>query len=208
MPTRTARMNFRWLLLAAVLAIAGCSGSLGGPSAPTRYYVLSATAGPTPVGPGPARSGPIVAVTPVDLAEYLDTPGIVTRSGANEVIRADFDQWAGPLADEVSRVVGENLALMIPTDRLTVSPGSGGLPIDYRIVIEIATFERDDANNVRLLARWAIIRGDERAPMVLTTSRIEQAASDASYNAAVVAMNVVLGKLCEQIASVIVAAGA
>jgi uncharacterized lipoprotein YmbA len=196
-----------WMLVAAALVLAGCSSSLGGPSAPTRYYVLSATADATPIGQVPAQSGPIVAVIPVDLAEYLSTPGIVTRSGANEIIRADFDQWAGPLADEVSRVVGENLAAMIPTDRLTVSAGTGGIPIDFSVVIEIATFERDAANNVKLLARWAIFQGAERTPIVLRTSRIEQAVADPSYNAAVVAMNTVLGKLCEEIAGVIVAAG-
>lgn len=196
-----------WMLVAAALALAGCSGSLGGPSAPTRFYVLSAVAGSAPIGQVPAQSGPIVAVIPVDLAEYLNTPGIVTRSGANEIVRANFDQWAGPLADEVSRVVGENLASMIPTDRLTVSAGTGGLPIDYSVIIEIATFERDDTNNVNLLARWAIFKGADRTPLVLRTSRIQQATTDASYNAAVVAMNTVLGELCEEIAAVIVAGG-
>jgi uncharacterized lipoprotein YmbA len=207
MITKFLQSRSQWILVVVALAVAGCSGSLGGPSAPTRYYVLSATAGSTPIGPGPAQSGPIVAVIPVDLAEYLDTPGIVTRSGANEIVRGNFDQWAGPLAGEVSRVVGENLAAMIPTDRLTVSAGTGGLPIDYSVLIEIATFERDDANKVTLLARWVVFQGSDRAPIVLRTSRIEQATTDASYNAAVVAMNTVLGKLCEEIAGVIVAAG-
>lgn len=207
MLSRILRNKPCWILVAAALAVSGCSGSLGGPSAPTRYYVLSAVADPTPIGQVPAKTGPIVAVIPVDLAEYLDTPGIVTRSGANEIVRANFDQWAGPLADEVSRVVGENLASMIPTDRLTVSAGTGGLPIDYSVVIEIATFERDDTNKVKLLARWAIFKGSERTPIVLRTSRIEQAAADSTYNAAVVAMNAVLGKLSEEIATVIVAGG-
>lgn len=74
-------------------------------------------------------------------------------------------------------------------------------------MIEIATFERDAANNVKLLARWSIFQGAERTPIVLRTSRIEQAVADPSYNAAVVAMNTVLGKLCEEIATVIVGAG-
>jgi len=207
MLSKLALKNSRWLLVAAALAVSACSGSLGGPSSPTRYYVLSATSGATPIGQTPAASGPIVAVIPVDLAEYLSSPGIVTRSGANEIVRANFDNWAGPLADEISRVVGENLASMIPTDRLTVSAGTGGLPIDYSVMIEIATFERDDTNKVTLLARWAIFQGPQRTPVALRTSRIEQAATDSTYNAAVVAMNTVLGKLCEEIAAVIVAPG-
>lgn len=207
MLSKLARKKSSWLLVAAALAVSACTGSLGGPSAPTRYYVLSATSGATPISQVPAQSGPIVAVIPVDLAEYLDSPGIVTRSGANEIVRANFDQWAGPLGDEISRVVGENLSSMIPTDRLTVSTGTGGLPIDFTVMIEIATFERDDANNVTLLARWAVVRVADRTPVALRTSRITQAATDASYNATVVAMNTVLGKLSQEIAAVIAAGG-
>ena len=207
MLSKLARKKSCWLLVAAALAVSGCTGSLGGPSAPTRYYVLSATSGATPISQGPAQSGPIVAVIPVDLAEYLDSPGIVTRSGANEIVRANFDQWAGPLGGEISRVVGENLSSMIPTDRLTVSTGTGGLPIDFTVMIEIATFERDDANNVTLLARWAVVRGADRTRVALRTSRITQAATGASYNATVVAMNTVLGKLSQEIAAVIAAGG-
>ena len=207
MLSKLARKKSCWLLVAAALALSGCTGSLGGPSSPTRYYVLSATSGATPISQVPAQSGPIVAVIPVDLAEYLDSPGIVTRSGANEIVRAGFDQWAGPLGNEISRVIGENLSTMIPTDRLTVSTGTGGIPIDFTVMIEIATFERDDANNVTLLARWAVVRVADRTPVALRTSRITQAATDASYNATVVAMNTVLGKLSQEIAAVIAAGG-
>ena len=40
---------------------------------------------------------PVIGIGPVKLADYLDQSQIVTRKGDNQVIKAEFNRWAGPL---------------------------------------------------------------------------------------------------------------
>jgi uncharacterized protein len=61
-----------------------------------------------------------LAVGPVTVPPYLDRPQIVTRTSRAKLTLADFEQWAGPLADTTARVLSEDLALLIPTERVVL----------------------------------------------------------------------------------------
>ncbi len=185
-----------------LILLSACAG-LGGPNPPNHYYVLSAAAGSPSTGPGPAQRGPRIGVAPVALPGYLDQPGITTRSGGNEVVRADFDRWAGPLGTEVARVVGENLSVMVPTERLTVASTGRSVPFDFLVEIEIVTFERDQGNSVQLIARWSLFSEDGNTLVTMRTSRFSRPATGADYNSDVAAMSGALEDLCRDIASAI-----
>jgi uncharacterized lipoprotein YmbA len=182
-----------------VLLLSACS-SLRGEITPTRYYVLNPVARDASVDAARAQAGPAIGVTPVDLPEYLNQPGITTRGPANEVVRAEFDQWAGPLADEVTRVVGENLSRMLPSDRVTVASSGRTVPLDYIVEIEIASFERDQSGQVQLIARWTVFRDSDQSLITMRTSRISRPAAETDYNSIVSAMSAALADLCGEIA--------
>jgi uncharacterized protein len=184
-----------------LILLSACTG-LGGPSPPNHYYVLTSVGSP-PAGSGSPQQGPLIAVSPVALPAYLDQPGITTRGAGNEVIRADFDRWAGALGSEITRVVGENLSIMVPTDRLTVSSTGRSLPVDFLVEIEITSFERDQSNAVQLVARWTLFAGDGNTILAMRTSRITQPTAGSDYNSDVAAMSNALEELCRQIASAI-----
>ena len=179
------------------------SACAGGSNPPNRYYVLSAAAGSPSTGPGPAQRGPLIDVAPVSLPGYLDQPGITTRDGGSEVVRADFDRWAGPLGPEVTRAVGENLSVMVPTERLTVGSTGRSVPYDYLVQIEIAAFERDQGGTVQLIARWSLFSEDGNTLVTMRTSRISRPAGGTDYNSDVAAMSGALEDLCRDIASAI-----
>jgi uncharacterized lipoprotein YmbA len=75
-------------------------------------------------------------VGPITLPKYLDRPQIVTRSGRNPLTLAEFDRWAKPLQDNVSRVLAENLARHIPTDHILLHPWPRSAPVDYQVAVE------------------------------------------------------------------------
>lgn len=185
-----------------LILLSACTG-LGGPNPPNHYYVLSAAAGSPSTGPGPAQHGPRIGVAPVALPGYLDQPGITTRGGGNEVVRADYDRWAGPLGGEVARAVGENLSEMVPTDQLTVTSTGRSVPFDYLVEIEIVTFERDQGNAVQLIARWSLFSEDGNTLLTMRTSRFSRPATGTDYNSDVAAMSGALEDLCRDIASAI-----
>ncbi|MDA3921331.1 MAG: ABC-type transport auxiliary lipoprotein family protein [Salinisphaera sp.] len=92
-------MRHRFLLAALLLlaiALAGCATTAGSPS----LFVLDATQAPaTNTHPDNA---PILVVTPVTLAPYLDQGGIVYQTAPYRVIIANDNRWAAPLAGELT----------------------------------------------------------------------------------------------------------
>jgi len=190
------------MLTAVVLA--ACSGPLGGTPVATRYYVMGTAAPPTEADAEAAKSGPVVGVAPVVLPEYLNNPGIVTRDKNNEIVRAEFDQWAGPLGDEIARAVAENLSVMVPTDRVTVAVGRGILvPLDDLIEIEIAAFERDGSGAVHLVTRWSLFRDSGQTLVTMRRSRFQKAAATVAYGDTVATMSQIVEELSREIAETI-----
>ena len=87
------------------LALAGC---LGGPSAPTNFYMLS------PLSPSPAGTSAATAearihigLETVVMAEYLNRNEIVLNLDNTVYQLAEFNQWAEPLSDNLTRVLAE-----------------------------------------------------------------------------------------------------
>lgn len=187
--------------LAAGFLLILLSACAGGSNPPNRYYVLSSAAGSPSTGSGPTQHGPLIDVAPVSLPGYLDQAGITTRAGGNQVVRADFDRWAGPFGSEVTRAVGENLSVMVPTERLTVGSTGRSVPYDYLVQIEIVTFERDQSGTVQLIARWSLFRENGDTLVAMRTSRISRPTAATDYNSDVAAMSGALEDLCRDIAS-------
>jgi uncharacterized lipoprotein YmbA len=188
-----------WALLATFFVVAGCAGS----DVLTRHYVIDAPDQRRQVQPASAQNGPIIAVAPVTLPDYLNQSGIVTREPGNEITRAEFHLWAGPLAEEIARAVAENLSAILPTDRVTLAVGRRSIPIDYLVDIEIVKFERDPNNVVQLVARWTLFRGDEKALLAMRRSQFQAAAAGPEYDATVAAMSQAVVGLSEEIAAAI-----
>lgn len=192
-------------LCALLVLLAGCADALRGVNPTTRYYVLDAVSGEPTADSAAAQVGPVIGVSPIDLPEYLNQPGITIRGPANEVVRAEYDQWGGPLTSEVTRVVGENLSRMLPSDRVTIASSSRTIPFDFIVGIEVSAFERDQAGAVQLIARWAIFRDADQSVVTMRTSRITRTGVGTDYNAIVTAMSGALADLCREIASEIAA---
>jgi hypothetical protein len=45
----------------------------------------------------------------------------------------EFDRWAEPLQDNVSRVLAENLAFLMPTDQSLLQPRPRSAVLDYQV---------------------------------------------------------------------------
>lgn len=187
-------------LFCAAVLLSACMG--GGASAPTHYYVLTSTGSAPSPGGASAAAGPSVDLARVALPEYLNQSSIVTRGQGNEVMRSEFDLWAGPLADEVTRTLGENLALALPTDRLSTGAGRRGVATDFVVEVEIVAFERDAANTVQLVARWSVSRDDGRNLIAMRRTAYKEAAT-ADYGSTAAAMSRVLAALSTDIAAAI-----
>lgn len=192
-------LSFRALTLLAGLAPALLAGGCAD-TPTTNFYTLSparAAASSTLLG----ETARVVAVGPVTLPDYLDRPQIVTRDSAYAVKLAPFDQWAGPLADMVPRVLVENIAQALPDDRVVRFPQVSGQTFVYRVPLDISRFDVDTAGTATLIARWQVYDRTGKAAPVIADATFVHPATDRTYEAYAAAMSAALADLASRIAS-------
>lgn len=152
------------LLAGAVLALlAGC-----GTTEASRFYLLTPI--DRPGGAPPAASPgeePTVGVGPVVLAEYLDRSQIVTRTGRNEIVLAEFDRWAEPLKDSIARVLTENLSILLSTDSVSAYPWKTVKKPRFQVKVNVMRLDCREGGALTLQAGWSLLdsRGEKTVPL-------------------------------------------
>jgi uncharacterized lipoprotein YmbA len=183
----------------ALLAVAGCS--IKSETAPSRFYMLR----PLPADAAglearSAETGPALALGPVNVPAYLDRPQIVTRAPGTEVKLSEFERWAEPLEDNVAAVLADNLAKLVPTERVSAYPGRLLADFDLRITVDVIRFDGALGGDVSLDARWSIVSGAEAAEVRTRRSRFVQPANGPAYADLVEAMSRTLDALSRELA--------
>jgi len=190
----------RFLLFGlGLLLVLGCASS-----PPTRHYTLSSLQeGGSERRESTSDQGLVIRVGPIKFSEYLDRTEIVTRSSSNKITLSDFDLWAGSLAEDFSRVLAENLSVLLSTESVMVYPGLRPSSVDYQIPVDVIRFDGPLGGDVALIARWAIIEGKERKLVFTHKSTIIEPSGAKGYEAMVAADSRALEKLSREIAEAI-----
>jgi hypothetical protein len=176
-------------ILCAMGFVAGC-----GTSPPSRFYTLSATATSTA-----APSTLFVAVGPVTVPAVVDRPEFVVSTGPNELRIDDFNRWAAPLQDNLSRAVAENLVAILGTPRVILFPQPLATDPDFRVAIEVRTFDSVPGNSAALDAVWTIRRAKDGKTQTGRTSAREKV-TDSSYESLAAAHSRAVARLSQDIA--------
>jgi uncharacterized protein len=182
--------------VAALLALGACA------STPSHFYLLNPLSPSEAIPATAAAQGPVIAVGPVTVPKYLDRPQIVTRSGRNRLTLGEFDRWAEPLPDNIARVLGENLARLVPTDHILLQTWPRPADLDYQVRVEALQFDGGLGGESTLLALWSLLDEGER---LLLTQRASLTVPVAGrdYEAMVQALNQMLEALSRDIAAAI-----
>jgi len=145
---------------------------------------------------------PVIGVGPITLPKYLDRPQIVTRASRNQLALGEFDRWAEPLRDNISRVLAENLARLIPTDHLLLQAWPRSVTLDYQVTVEVLQFDGWLGGESTLLARWSILDGAEHE-LFNRMVHLHAPTGGRDYEALVVVMNQMIETLSRDIATAI-----
>jgi len=186
------------------LTLGGCLNLGGGTQQTTKFYVLNSLySSQADIGTQTARDDMAIGVGPVELPQYVNRPQIVTRTSRNELEVAPFARWGEPLEENYSRVLAENLTVLLSTDRVIVYPWKRTVPIDYQVVVEVTRFDGALGGDVSMRARWTLL-GDDGEKILLRRHSSFSARTDAeSYEAMVSAQSQVLADLGHEIAETI-----
>lgn len=187
----------------ATLAATGLAAAVawGCSSAPSRFYLLNATA-----TAGGAAARYAVAVGPVSIPAAVDQPQIVLQAGPNQVRPDEFSRWAAPLQNEIGRVVAADLAALLGTPRVTSVP-LARFDAAYRVAIDVQRFESTPGESAVVEAVWVVAPaagGVARSGHTLA----QEPVADASVDALMAAHSRALATLSADIATAIRAAAA
>jgi uncharacterized lipoprotein YmbA len=184
------------------LALAGC---LGGPSAPTNFYMLS------PLSPSQAKTSAVttegrirIGLVTVVVPEYLNRNEIVVNLDNTVYQLAEFNQWAEPLSDNLTRVLEENLTNLLRNDLIDVFLSSdSSIPLDYRMEVDVLRLDGNLGDQVTLVAQWALLEAEEDALILMRRSEYQEPAADNSYKGLVMAKSRTIEKLSRDMAAAI-----
>jgi uncharacterized lipoprotein YmbA len=186
-------------LAVSTLVVSGCST---GP--PTRLYVLTSLTRAESVPQATGARGMSLGVGPVELPQYVNRPQIVTGQHSSELHSAAAAQWAEPLQDGFTRVLAENLSLLLATDRIAIFPWKTFVP-EYQVVVEVTHFLGKTGGEVSLVALWSILGKNGRDALVSKKSSFHESTGSSEYEALAAAMSRTVAALSRDIAAALIA---
>lgn len=179
----------------SLLLQAGC-----GTSKPSRYYLLSAL---SPTGSAEQERGVTVGIGPIEFPDYLDRPQIVTRGSRNRLFLGEFDRWAEPLDQNFTRVLAQNLSVLLSTDDVVEYPWKRSARVDYQISVTVNRFDAEKGGDTFLNARWTVSDGEGQTLVPPRASRIQKPAASTDYEVIVQAESRAVEQLSREIAAAI-----
>ena len=130
----------RLFLVAGVVALAvtSCVRLPSPRPTNTQYYLLGST---LQADSAADEAGLRLGLRKPRLAEYLDTPTLVTRRGPNEIHFNEFHRWGEDLGPALNRVVALNLEAQPGVSSAEVVPWPEGTDFDYVVQLRVLRFE-------------------------------------------------------------------
>ena len=185
----------RIVFVFCLLLVAGC-----GTSPTPHFFHLEKNADVTLNG---IERGTAIGIGPVNIAQYLDRPQIVTRAGSHRLLMSEFNRWSEPLKNSISRVISVSLSTQLQTTRVYLIPRRNkSIPLDYHVAIDIARFDGELGSDARLTARWSLYDKDNEVIMT-KVSIISVATGGKDFESLVAAENRTLQQLSAEIAEAI-----
>jgi len=188
---------------AVALSLAGCLGS----SRASRFYTLA----PLQVRDGPSSppTDATLAIGPVEIPDSIDRAQIVTRTGANELVVAEFDRWGSSLDREITGSLVSTLADRLGSQQVAVAPWRSavlsGAGANYRAAISISRFDGVPGQSVVLQGRWELIAesGEKGASLGVREVSITEKIEGIGYDALVAAMQRALVRFGQRMADTV-----
>ena len=134
---------------------------------------------------------------------YLDRVDIVIRDSQNQIRLAEFSQWAGPLQENFSRVLAENLSVLLATDKVGIFPGTRAMSFDFNVTVDVTRFDGMPGQKADLRARWAVLDQNREKMLFEKHTVLNHPTKNDSLEALIAAESRTLADLSREIAEAI-----
>lgn len=180
--------------LATAILLIGC----GRASPPVEYYTLA----PLPRTESAVASRPqfTIAVRPVAMPDLLERPQIVTRTGATTVRVSEFQRWAGTLKKDFSRVLVEDLNILLQDVHAAAATDDIALDPEFIVAVHVNRFDGSPEDGVQLSAVWSVRHQEGKHEMAVRESLIQEKSEAPGYQGLVAAHSRAVAALSREIA--------
>jgi uncharacterized protein len=184
-------MKVPYVYLLLVLLLAGCASQAVEPS----YYLLRSRQDLPSSTLSTSRDFSLGAV---EIAPYLDQPGLVMQTADGQMRPADQNLWAEPIFDGVRNFLATEIAQAHGQELLPTKLTKNTTVVNIRIDQLHGTLD----GQARLVAYWWLVRGDE----VVALNRFSESRhlETSGYSALVDAEKMLLAELATKIAASLV----
>jgi uncharacterized lipoprotein YmbA len=180
------------------------SSCMSVPNSPTpRFYMLQAVDGNQVSKKTNIASDVVIGVGPVKIPEYQDRPQIVTQDKEKMLKFAQFDRWGEPLDLGMTRLIGENLTVMLPEAKFTLYPWNSSVPVKYQVVVEIVQLDSNLDKDMFLVAQWLVIDVQNAKTMIIKRSEFRQSIVPQNYSGLAKTLGMACASLSSEIAEAI-----
>ena len=163
-----ARISTISAIIVATMVLGGCAGSK-----PPNYYILRSIQNQGPegdtAGMEPDRA---IGLGPVKIPQYLDRPEMASRTGQSGLQFAEFDKWAEPLDRNLTRVLADNLAALLSSERVLAYPWPDSMPVRYQVTVEFIHLEKMTDNKIILEASWNVLGNGGEKLLLMRRSKL------------------------------------
>ncbi|OSM01697.1 putative lipoprotein [Magnetofaba australis IT-1] len=150
-----------------------------------------------------SQEGVALLVMPLQLPPYLNRPERVVEVGEYGHRLVTRTRWSEPLESLTTRVLETNLSRLLDSARvMRPTPGSRSKP-QWVLDARVLRFDRAEAGDVVLEARWRLLTGAQRKELVTRWTRYEEPVEGWGGQATEAAMSQALGAFARDIAEVI-----
>ncbi len=194
-PSNRSSLPLLTALLACCCIVTGCASSPA-----SNFYILE------PMPPATTASAErrlTVRVGPIEMAEYLDRPQIITRTGTNSLKADEFNRWIEPLDSSFLRALTTNLGAALNSPK--VQPFSTGRAsaelFDYQVLVNVTQFDVDSANNAVMTGQWGVVSLEQDKIFDAQQIDMRTVAASSDYADRAAALSQLVSQLAEKIAA-------
>lgn len=182
------------LALIFLLLVTGCTST----TRQAKFYLLQPMSRSEAHGLAVVATPSLVGIGPVDTPAYLDRPQIVTGDLGAELKLAEYHRWAEPLRDTITRVLAENLSLLLPSSQIIGFPWNRTVNLDFQLEIKINRFHVDATGQCELNATWSLLKANKL--VVMKQFLVKTSANSNDYAAKVSAQSYALEAFAKSLA--------
>jgi uncharacterized lipoprotein YmbA len=117
---------------------------------------------------------------------------------------AEFNQWAEPLNNNMTRVLEENLTNLLQDHPIEVFQASeSSIPLDYRLEVDVLRLDGNLGDQVTLVVQWALLESEEDDLILMRRSEYQEKVADETLKELVLAQSRTVEKLSRDMAAAI-----